>query len=186
MYSDPIVEDEAWDNFESGMNNEQSKKVYTRNLNEFMRFFDLRSYDELVKTCVKDIQEMLKGWIKSHKISGLKGNTINAKLNAVELMLDMNEVVWAKKKIRKMIPGANHEKGGKRAITTEEIQILLNSTHDFRTIAIIHFLASTGIRPAALTDPPLQFKHVESMNDGIYAVKIYDESSEGYWAFLTP
>jgi len=186
MYSEPIVEDEAWDNFESALNNEQSKMVYTRNLNEFMRFSELHSYDELIQMPVKDIQEMLKTWIKSHKDLKLKGNTINAKLNAVELMLDMNEIVWARKKIRKMIPNANHEKGGKRPITTDEIQILLRATKDFRMIAIIYFLASTGIRPAALTDPPLQFKHLELIHDGIYAIKIYDESSEGYWAFLTP
>ena len=53
-------------------------------------------------------------------------------------------------------------------------------------IAIIHFLASTGIRPAVLTDPPLQFKHLKKLSDDCYTVKIYDESSEGYWAFLTP
>ncbi len=150
-----------------------------------MRFFDLHSYDELIQTPVKDIQEMLKKWIKSHKDLKLKGNTINAKLNAVELMLDMNEIVWARKKIRKMVPNPNHEKGGKRPITTDEIQLLLRATNDFRMTAIIHFLASTGIRPAALTDPPLQFKHIKLLHDGVYAIKIYDESSEGYWGFLT-
>ncbi len=186
MYSDPIIEDEAWDNFQSGLNNENSKIVYTRNLNEFMRFSELHYYDEFVQMPIKEIQEMLKKWIKSHKKAELKGNTISAKLNAVELMLDMNEVVWARKMIRKMIPGINHEKGGKRPITTDEIQGLLKTTNDFRTIAVIHFIASTGIRPAALTDPPLQFKHIELLKDGICAVKIYDESAEWYWTFLTP
>ena len=52
-------------------------------------------------------------------------------------------------------------------------------------IAIIHFLASTGTRPEVLTDPPLQFKHLKKLSDDCYTVKIYDESSEGYWAFLT-
>lgn len=186
LVSDPLVEDEAWSNFESSLNNEQSKKVYTRNLNTFMKFFDLHSYDELVQTPVKDIQEMLKKWIKSDKDAGLKGNTIKVKISAVELMLDMNEVVWARKKIRKMIPGSFHEQGGKRPITTDEIQLMLKSTDDFRIIAIIHFLASTGGRPGILIDPPLQFKHLEKMSDEIYAVKFYDESSESYWGFLTP
>ncbi|MDH3501313.1 MAG: hypothetical protein OEL69_02245 [Nitrosopumilus sp.] len=185
MYREPLVEDEAWSNFESGLNNEKSKNVYTRNINEFMRYFDLHSYDELINTPVKDIQEMLKTWIKSHKDAGLKGNTINVKLSAVELLLDMNEIVWARKKIRKMVPRSDHEKGGKRPITTDEIQMLLKATNDFRMIAIIHFLASTGGRPAVLTDPPLKFKHLYKMSDDVYAVKIYDESAEGYWAFLT-
>jgi integrase/recombinase XerD len=64
-----------------------------------------------------------------------------------------------------------------------------------RKQSIIHFLASTGVRPAALVDPVLKIKHLKSMpnlNDPInqphycYAVKVYDESREGYWAFLTP
>ena len=64
-----------------------------------------------------------------------------------------------------------------------------------RKQAIIHFLASTGIRPAALVDPVLKIKHLQSMpnpDDPInqphycYSIKVYDESKEGYWAFLTP
>ena len=143
-----------------------------------MRFFDLHSYDELIQTPVKKIQSMLKTWIQSHKDKGLKGNTINVKLSALELMLDMNEVVWTRKKIRKMVPHSDHEKGGRRPITTDEIQMLLKATNDFRMIAIIHFLASTGGRPAVLTDPPLKFKHLHKMSDDVYAVKIYDEKKE--------
>lgn len=178
MFGKPLIEDEAWSNFESGLNNEKSKTVYTRNVNEFMRFFDLHSYDELVKTPVKDIQEMLKKMDKiTQGCTGLKGNTINVKLNAVDLLLDMNEIVWARKKIRKMVPRSNHEKGGRRPITTDEIQMLLKATNDFRMIAIIHFLASTGGRSAVLTDPPLKFRHLHKMTDDAYAIKIYNESA---------
>jgi len=120
------------------------------------------------------------------KSKNLKGNSINTKLNPIELMLVMNEIVWAKRKIKKMIPRAVHEKEGKQPITTEEIKSLLKTANDFRKIAIIHFLSSTGTRPVVLTDPPLKFKHLEKLTDSCYAVKIYDESSEGYWAFLTP
>jgi len=183
---DPISKDDAWDNFISAINNEKTLENYIRALNEFMVFHELDAYNDFVHLPVSEIQELFKEWIQHLKSKNLKGNSISTKLNPVELMLEMNEVVWAKRKIKKMIPKSVHEKGGKRPITTEEIQSLLKATHDFRMIAIIHFLASTGTRPAVLTNPPLQFKHLEQMTDGCYAVKIYDESSEGYWAFLTP
>jgi len=183
---DPISKDEAWDNFVSAINNEKTLENYVRSLNEFMAFHNLRSYDEFIKVSVPQIQDFLKEWINHLKSKNLRGNTISTKLNPIELMLEMNEIVWAKRKIKRMIPKSIHEKGGKRPITTEEIQLLLKATHDFRMIAIIHFLASTGTRPAVLTDPPLQFKHLEKLSDDCYTVKIYDESSEGYWSFLTP
>ena len=183
---DPISKDEAWDNFVSAINNEKTLENYVRALNEFMRFHNLRSYDEFIKVSVPQIQNFLKEWINHLKSKNLRGNTISTKLNPIELMLEMNEIVWAKRKIKRMIPKSIHEKGGKRPITTEEIQLLLKATHDFRMIAIIHFLASTGTRPAVLTDPPLQFKHLKKLTDDCYTVKIYDESSEGYWSFLTP
>ena len=183
---DPISKDEAWDNFVSAINNEKTLENYVRALNEFMTFHNLRSYDEFINLPVHQIQNFLKEWINHLKSKNLRGNTISTKINPIELMLEMNEIVWAKRKIKKMIPKSVHEKGGKRPITTEEIQLLLKATHDFRMISIIHFLASTGTRPAVLTDPPLQFKHLKKLSDDCYTVKIYDESSESYWSFLTP
>ncbi len=183
---DPISKDDAWDNFVSAINNQKTLENYVRALNEFIVFHNLRSYSEFVNLPVPQIQNFLKEWITHLKSKNLKGNSISTKINPIELMLEMNEIVWAKRKIKKMIPKSVHEKGGKRPITTEEIQLLLKTTNDFRMIAIIHFLSSTGVRPAVLTDPPLQFKHLKNLSDGCYTVKIYDESSEGYWVFLTP
>ncbi|MGY5148646.1 MAG: tyrosine-type recombinase/integrase [Candidatus Nitrosopumilus sp. bin_68KS] len=183
---DPISKDDAWDNFVSAINNDKTLENYVRALNEFMTFHKLKTYDDFISQPVNEIQDLLKEWINHLKSKNLKGNSISTKLNPVELMLEMNEIVWAKRKIKKMIPKSVHEKGGKRPITSEEIQSLLKTTNDFRMIAIIHFLASTGTRPAVITDPPLQFKHLKKLTDECYTVKIYDESSEGYWAFLTP
>src|SRR5207249_10318745 len=55
-----------------------------------------------------------------------------------------------------------------------------------RTKALIHFMAPTGIRPGAITDPVLRRKHLLEMPDNCYAIKVYDNSKEGYYAFLTP
>jgi len=59
-----------------------------------------------------------------------------------------------------------------------------------RDIALILFLSSTGMRPGGLNDPILKMKHLFSMTaptgEKCYALKIYDESREAYWVFLTP
>jgi len=70
-------------------------------------------------------------------------------------------------------------------VTTDELIRMLKCTKSLRTIAVVHFLASTGIRPGALVDPILCIKHLVRLGD-CYAVKAYDESIEGYWVFLTP
>ena len=62
---------------------------------------------------------------------------------------------------------------------------MLSNTFKPRTKAIIHFVASTGIRPGTFSDPPLQMKHLEKIGD-CYSIKGYDESKEGFFAFLTP
>ena len=57
---DPISKDEAWDNFVSAINNEKTLENYVRSINEFMRFHNLRSYDEFNKVSVPQIQNFLK------------------------------------------------------------------------------------------------------------------------------
>ena len=51
-------------------------------------------------------------------------------------------------------------------------------------------LATTGMRPAGLTDPVLRIKHLvpleTPLGEKCYAMTIYDGSMEGYWSFWTP
>jgi integrase/recombinase XerD len=108
----------------------------------------------------------------------------------------MNRKLWHKKLVRRGIQKEDRIQGGKKPATNEDIQNMLKyCDRSLRKQSIIHFLASTGIRPAALIDPVLKIKHLVSMpnpSDPInhphycYAVKVYDESKDGYWAFLTP
>ncbi|MCH8914761.1 MAG: hypothetical protein IIA82_02785 [Thaumarchaeota archaeon] len=95
---DPISKDDAWDNFVSAINNDKTLENYARALNEFMTFHYLRTYDTFVNLPVSQIQDLLKEWINHLKLKNLKGNSISTKLNPIELMLEMNEVVYACKK----------------------------------------------------------------------------------------
>ncbi len=151
-----------------------------------MRYAKLTDYDKLAKKDTDAIQKLLENWVVSLKKKDLVHNTISTKLNAVELFLDMNEKIWHKKIVRKMLPDSDRLPGGDVPFTTEEISRLKQVAKKLRDIAVIDFLASTGVRPGCLSDPVLRLKHLHPMPDGCNAVMVYDDSREGYWAFLTP
>jgi len=80
-------------------------------------------------------------------------------------------------------------------VNLQQLKTLKYCERSVRKRAMILFLASTGIRPGGLIDPVLRMKHLVWMADPAnpirnpefcYAIKIYDLSKEGYWAFLTP
>ncbi|HKU32272.1 MAG TPA: site-specific integrase [Candidatus Nitrosotalea sp.] len=151
-----------------------------------MKFAKIDMYDNLLKLTTAKIQVLLENWVMHLSGHGLKALTIQAKLSAVELFLEMNKVVYHKRILHKLIPSRDYISGGDIPFTSEEIQRMLTSTTKLRSKALIHYLASTGARPASLTDPVPRIKHLENMPNGCKAIKIYDGSKEGYWAFLTP
>lgn len=172
--------------FDSAIKSPESKKIYTYSLNEFMKFIKIKNYDDVTKLGSEKIQNFLENWVMNLAEKGLKAHTIRGKLAAVELFLEMSKVSFHKKIIHKLIPSSDYVPGGDKPFTTEDIQQMLKSTTKLRTKALIHFFASTGARPASITDPVLRLKHIEEMPHGCKAVKLYDGSKEGYWAFLTP
>jgi len=172
--------------FLASMKSEPTKKVYTYSLKEFMKFVNIKNYDNVLKLKTKQIQKLLTNWVLHLSGKGLTAATIKSKLSAVELFLEMNTVIFHKKILHRLIPSDDYVPGGDIPFTDEEIQRMLNHTTKLRTKALIHFFASTGGRPGSLDDPVLLRKHLEEISNGCLAVKIYDGSRQNYWAFLTP
>ena len=172
--------------FEAAIKSTQTKSVYTYSLHEFMKFTKIKQYDGIVKLTTDKIQKLLENWVMDLDDRNLKSSTIRGKLGAIELFLEMNKKTYYKKILHKLIPSSDYIPGGEKPFTTEGIQRFLNSTTKLRTKALVHFLASTGVRPASITDPVLKLKHIEKMTNGCKSVRVYDGSKEGYWAFLTP
>jgi len=172
--------------FDSAIKSPETKSIYIYSLHEFMKFARIKKYDDILKLKTKKIQTLLENWVMRLSEKGLKAVTIKGKLHAVELFLEMNRMVFYKKILHRLIPSDDYIPGGEKPFTTEEIQKMLASSTKLRTKAIIHFLVSTGVRPASITDPVLRLKHIEDVHHGCKAVKIYEGSREGYWAFLTP
>jgi len=143
-------------------------------------------YDTLAKLDTDKITDILESYVselnKTHKRKGV--STI---LAAPELFFTMNRKIWHKKLVRKRIKkDENNMRGGKIPATDEDVQALLDISKHVREKAIIHFLASTGARPASIVDPILRMKHLVKMPHGCYGIKIYDGDDSGYWAFLVP
>lgn len=172
--------------FDSAIKSPQTRTVYICSLHQFMRFAKIKEYDDITKLTTNKIQGLLENWVMALKDQGLKANTIKTKLNAVELFLEMNKILFHKKILHKLVPSEDYIPGGQKPFTTEEIGRMLSSTTKHRTKALIHYFASTGTRPASIGDPVLRVKHLENMPYGCKSVRIYDGSREGYWAFLTP
>lgn len=187
--------------FYHAMNTNSTISTYAYSLNKFMNYLVLvkeiannEEYDKLIEYDSEKITDLLEDYVIELG-QKLKPNGINTHLSAVELFLEMNRKIWHKKLVRRSVKKDNVEPQGKVPATNDDLQRMLDCVKHPREKALIHFLASTGARPAGITDPILRMKHLTYMpnpnnpdheQNFCYAVKIYDESKEGYWGFLTP
>ncbi len=184
------VKSRAYKNFTRGINSKATLCDYTDYLRKFMKFHKMdENYDAVVKFETIEIDNMISDYLDSLIDRNLKGITQRAHLMGIERLFIMNDCIWHKERIRKSITQDDEIPGGNIPITTEEIQNMLQCTKSIRSKAFIHYLASTGSRPAGMTDPILRMKHLEEMlhqKKKCYGIKIYDGSKSGYWVFLTP
>ena len=121
------------------------------------------NYDQVAKFPTKQIDEALEDWIDFKAEGAVKGGTIRTDMCGIERFFMMNDCIWHKDRIRASIKKDTELKGGKAPVKTEELQRMLKCTKSLRTIAIIHILASTGMRPGGLIDPVLRWKHLEKL-----------------------
>lgn len=181
-------------NFVRGISRDTTKTAYVKFMKAFMDFHNVTDYDVMAKMETRKIDEMFEDYIDDFESRDVKGITIKTNLAGIERFFIMNDCIWHKERIRKSIRRDDAMPGGRVPITTPEVKRMLECTKSLRIKALVHFLSSTGIRPAGMTDPVLKLKHLVDMpkpgNDSIkrwcYGIKVYDESKEGYWAFLTP
>ena len=121
---------------------------------KFMEFLKSEShvnnideYDKLLDFDTEKITDVLEDFV-SYMNKTKKSKSITVFLGSAELFFEMNRKIWHKKLVRKSVKKDNAEPGGKTPITTEEAKMMLDSAKHPRDKALIHFLASTGSRPA--------------------------------------
>jgi|GEM_PF-918367 len=175
----------AYKLFISAINSPRTLKKYDVDLLKFMKFAEYSDYDSILQDDSETIQKHLEDFVMKIKKTTFKRSTVKNQLQAIELFLEVNKKMFYRKALHLMYPKETTKTGNEYPYSTEDILKLLNSRSK-RTIALVHFFASTGARPAVVDDPVLKFKNIHPMQNGCKGVFLYDESNEEYWAFLTP
>lgn len=167
--------------FENSIKSPATRKTYLYHLNRFMKFSNIEDYDVLASTSQETLQIMMEDYVM-HLKKIVSPNTINLPISAVKAFLDCNDVELRWSKIKRLKP-ARVKKSGGEAWTTEEISKMLSFTTELRTKALVHFIASSGIRIGALEG--IKIKNITQVDDS-KSILVYEGSTEEYVTFLTP
>ena len=180
----------SYKNFLRGINSDHTKSEYVNSLRNFMSLHKLEDYDELAKLEPKEIDNLITDYIDYLVSREVKATTQRNMLVGIERFFIMNDCIFHKDRIRKGLTKDTEIPGGKVPITTNELYLMLQCTKSLRTKCLVLILATTGMRPAGLSDPILRMKHLVKLTtphgEKCYAITIYDGAIEGYWAFFTP
>ncbi len=131
------MKNESFDIFMASIKSPISRKVYTYSLNEFMKFHNIKNYDDILKFNTEKIQKLLQNWVMALSEKQLTSQTILSKLHAIEGFLEMNRIVYYKKILHKLIPSDDYIPGGEIPFTNDEIQRMLDYTKKPRSKALI-------------------------------------------------
>ena len=173
--------------FLSGIRTEKTREKYEYYLNRFLKETKLKNFTTLIELDDETRQDIIEKYILMLKSSELKRTSVRPILYAIELFFDMNKRILHKTVLSKMVQGIpDHIKGGEKAYTNEDLRKMLEKAPDSRAKALIHFMASLGVRPGVIVDPVLTFGMTELMPLGCLAIHLYENSNEHYWGFLTP
>jgi len=168
--------------FEQAIKSEATKKGYTYWLTRFKNHFHLKDFDSILTFEPKEIQVMLEDFLFYMKKRYSK-STVENVFFALELFLSMNDMILNFKKIRKMFPPQEKQSGGE-PYTTKEVRRVLDCCKTRKSKAIVHFLASSGIRVGGFDD--LKIKDIPDMPMDCKSVLVYADSIDEYQGFLTP
>lgn len=178
--------DLTYELFVSAIKTDATKLSYTTSLEKFKKFCEIKKYSQFTTMSTSKLKAFLVSYLNFLKSKKLKHGSISLYLSSVELFLDMNEVSYPKKVIRRLLPTEDKKQGGEKPYTTNEIIRMLDVSSKLRTKALIHFFTSTGCRPNALHDPIVKIGDMIDSPDGCKAILLYEDSKEEAWAFLTP
>lgn len=160
-----------------------TKHQYDKSLERFRDYFKIRDFDSLLLIDSKKSQEMVEDWVIHLKDRDLRASGIRAHVAGVELFYVSNDMVLNWKKTKKMIKD-DRKTGNDKAYTRKDIQILLEklSNHSHKTAVL--FFASSGCRAGAISE--LRVCDLQDIGNGCKSVRVYADSKDEYFTFLTP
>lgn len=178
--------DPCWNLFDNAIRREATKKNYHKAMERFLKFSRLDRYCDFKELEYDRLKTILSSFVVGWKRQGLVYPSCNNYLSAIELFLEMNEISYPKRVIRKLLPSNDKKQGGRNPYTTDEIKRMLGATTSLRNKALIHFFRSTGARPSTLSDPVPTLGGLVDLSDDCMGIMLYKESKEEYWAFFDP
>ena len=168
--------------------NESIKSPYTRqnyiqHIKKFQKYANITSLDDLAIISSTNLQTLLEDYLV-HLKNTSNANSIPTMFLGLRHFFVMNRIKLDWEIIRKMYPLKT------RTVTLQawqkhDIQQLIDTARNKRDKALFYFLISTGAR-IGVFDNTLSIKHVKKMPEKCLAVKLYAETLEEYWSFLTP
>lgn len=168
--------------FEESLKSKESVKTYVYLVKKFIKFHNLKDFDSIVKIAKPELQKLVETYIIDLKHT-INPNTIPTYLNPIKTFLEMNDIDLNWRKIKKLYPQMI-KASGSSAYTTEDIQKMLTSTTVLKNRALIHFIASSGVRIGSI--PEMKLEHIRDMPLGCKMITVYADSIEEYQTFLTP
>ena len=172
----------SWALFHESLQSKHSRLAYTYLVKVFREYHDIKSFDAILEISHKEIQKMVETYV-IHIKKSINPNTVPTYMNPIKTFLEINDVDLNWRKIKRLYPN-KIKRSGDSAYQTKDVKRMLDVTAQIRNKAIIHFLASTGVRVGAI--PELKIRHLRDMPNDCKMVLVYENSTEEYNTFLTP
>jgi integrase len=176
-----VLEGDAYHNFINSLQTEATKEGYRHALVRFMKYFQIKDTDTLIKLPRQDIESYLIKYFEQQRQSNRSKSSMEVVMFAVQHFCIINDILINIKKISKFKRSLKN-KNTDFAYSHAEI-LKLTSVMPFRIKVCVMIFASTGIRKGAL--PPLRLRNLKKI-DNLYKFTIYEGDREEYTTFCTP
>lgn len=176
--------DKAYQNFLRGFETKVTQRVYEHTFNKFVEWAKFESYDSIITTDRKDVQQAILDYIAFLKKEGKRHGTIKAIVSAIRMFFIQNDYALNHDLIKRSVGKETKQLNGRRAYSIEQVRDMIEAVRVTRTKALIITLASSGMRKGAI--PTLRVRNLKRQEDGGALVVVYEGEKEEYVAGLTP
>ena len=160
----------------------RTKKDYNYKLGVFLKWAH-KDYESVLLLTKSEITVILEDYAL-YKKRRVSINSMASYFYPVFSYLEFNDREFNKLRIRRLLKGEKESKGGKRAITDQELIDMDRCAHSKKARTLLHLFAFTGVRPEAISE--LKLKDIEEMPDGYLCLTIYAGYDKEKPAFIPP
>jgi len=205
------ISENVYDNFLESMRSSETRRMYVRNLKQFLNLIPNNIFEEylgespksreteelaasftnIAKKDINATKQIIKSYVKEINKEVEEGkispNTVKNRIKPIKALLSANEIDVSWTMINKMFP--REVRSDDRAYTKEEIQNMLEHCTDVIDKLIILMFSSAGFRLEAWDyfcwKDVVFFEDEKEIHKGA-ALRVYRGDPEEYWTFITP